>query len=195
MKIILASNNKNKLKEISSMLPTFEVLSLKDINYTKDIVEDGKTFKENSYIKAKTIFDLYPDAIILADDSGLCVSSLNNEPGIYSHRYSPEGTDEANNLLLLANLEDKKNRKAHFVCSMTVILKYKNKVLVKHTKGILKGKIGFTSQGNNGFGYDPLFIYKNISLASISESEKNKISHRSKALKKAVKIIKHYSKV
>ena len=124
-KIILASNNKNKIKEIKEMLPNMEVLSLNDIGFLDDIVEDGLTFSENALIKARAtkvfINSKNIKAWILSDDSGLCVKALNNEPGIYSARYAGNHNDQANRDKLLNELKNKSNRDAFFMCSMALI--------------------------------------------------------------------------
>lgn len=185
MRVILATNNKNKVKEIEAMLNT-KVYSLAEINCDIDVEETGVTFEENAYLKAKAISELYPKDIIISDDSGLEVMALNNAPGVYSARYSKEQTDSANNLLLLKNLEGITNRDAKFVC----VLCYIKNDEVKYFRGELNGIIANTLDGNNGFGYDPLFLVNNKSLASYTSSEKNKMSHRYVALNKLQNYIK-----
>lgn len=180
MKLIMASSNKNKIKEISLMLKGYEILSLNDVGFESDIVEDGKTFKENALIKAKTIYDIYHIPVI-ADDSGLCVEALNLEPGVYSHRYAgPMEDDALNNALLVKNLKGISNRRAYYECA---ICYYDG--IPKFFEGRVYGEIVDEPRGNNGFGYDPYFYIPilNKTMAEISIDEKNKISHRSIAVK------------
>lgn len=190
MDLIIASNNLNKIKEIKELLSDLDinVLSLKDIGFTKEIDETGTTFEANSYIKAKTIYDLYKKPVI-ADDSGLEVRALNNAPGVYSHRYAGSTCkDSANNEKLISELKGITDRAARYVC----VISYINELgAVKYAKGYCEGEIIDTPKGNNGFGYDPYFYIKeyNKTMAEISMDEKNKISHRAKALNKLKDII------
>ena len=186
MNLIVASNNKNKIREIREIIgDRFEILSLKDVNIDIEIIEDGQTFEQNALIKARTISKLMPYHAVLADDSGLCVKALDGAPGIYSARYSGENaTDESNRKKLLKNMEDIADRKARFVCCMALILPDKTQPII--CQGICNGLIGYEEKGNNGFGYDSIFIIEeeDKTLAQLSEEEKNKISHRRKALDK-----------
>ena len=177
--IVLASANKGKIREISKMLPNFNVVGYKDMGLDFDIEENGTSFYENALIKAKAVSEAL-NLPSLADDSGLEVDSLGNAPGIYSARYSESGTDEDNNKLLLKNLEGKE-RRARFVCCMVY---YDNGEIITHS-GKTEGEILFSEQGTNGFGYDPLFLSYDLnkSLGVATEQEKNSISHRSRALK------------
>lgn len=185
MRIILATNNQNKVKEMANILDR-EVYSLKDLDYNIDIEETGTTFKENAYIKAHAISEKYPFDIVISDDSGLEVDALNGAPGVYSARYSFEQTDSANNELLLKNLEGIKNRKARFVCMICVIINGE----AFYFDGLFEGEIATSATGNAGFGYDPIFLYNEKSVASLTSVEKNKISHRAKALKKVSEFLK-----
>jgi len=190
MKIVLASNNKNKLREIRDILTPrgFEVLSLKDCNIDIDIAETGTTFEENATIKAKTIYDITKLPCI-ADDSGLEVAYLNRAPGVYSHRYAGENaTDHDRCMKILSELERVPidEREARFVCAICYI---NADGLAKTVRGICEGYIGFEPRGENGFGYDPIFMYGSKSFAQLSAEEKNSISHRSNALKKLVEIL------
>ena len=190
MEIIVASNNKNKIKEIKEIFKEVNanILSLKDINFNKEIEETGTTFEENSLIKAKTIYNLYHKAVI-ADDSGLMVDALNGEPGVYSHRYAGlEEDDQANNLKLINNLKGVRDRSARFVCVITYINSLGE---VIQTRGEVEGEIIDEAKGNNGFGYDPYFYIKPLdkTMAELSLEEKNEISHRSKALAKLKELI------
>ena len=190
MDLIIASNNFNKIKEIKELLSDLDinVLSLKDIGFTKEIDETGTTFEDNSYIKAKTIYDLYHLPVI-ADDSGLEVRALNNAPGVYSHRYAGNTcSDSANNEKLISELKGITDRAARYVC----VISYINELgVVKYSKGYCEGEIIDTPKGNNGFGYDPYFYIEeyNKTMAEISMDEKNKISHRAKALNNLKDII------
>ncbi len=180
MEIILASNNQNKVKEIKKILKNVDILTLSEINFLKEIEETGKTFKENAYIKAKTIYDIYHKPVI-ADDSGLCVEALNFEPGVYSHRYAgPKSTDDENNQLLIQNLKGISNRNAYYTC----VICYYDGEKELYFEGKVDGIIIDEARGNNGFGYDPHFYIPsfNKTMAELKIDEKNTISHRFKAL-------------
>lgn len=186
MEIIIASNNKNKIKEIKSMMNNVEVLTLKDIGFDEEIEETGKTFKENAYIKAKTIYDKYHKPVI-ADDSGLCVTALGNEPGVYSHRYASLLCDDnLNNQLLIKNLKGISNREAYYECAIC----YYNKEAY-FSEGRCYGRIIDNPRGENGFGYDPYFYIDDLkkTMAELSLDEKNQISHRSKAILRMKEIL------
>lgn len=197
-KLVIASNNSGKIKEIKRILRDMDidVLSLKDIGLNIDVEEDGLTFEENAKKKSTEIYKALikkgeSDFIIMSDDSGLEVEYLNGEPGVFSARYAGEhGNDKKNNEKLLLNLEgvDYKNRKARFVCQLAII---NDKNEYRGIKGTVEGYILENEKGNGGFGYDPLFFYEplNKSFAEITIEEKNKISHRGNALQKARKII------
>ncbi len=179
-KLLVATENKGKLIEIREILgDEYEVLSLADSGITLcDVVEDGETFEQNAYIKAKSAYDK-SGLDTLADDSGLCVDALDGAPGIYSARYSGKG-DKANNELLIKNLSGETNRNARFVCAICLIRNGKP----IFARGEVLGTILHSPQGNGGFGYDPLFFCNEInkSFASASQQEKNAVSHRKKAL-------------
>ena len=181
-KLIVASNNKGKLKEIKEILKDkYEVVSMAEIGYHDDIEENGETFYENALIKAKTISEHFGiDA--LADDSGLCVDALGGAPGVYSARYAGgHGDDKANRDLLLKNLDGKENRSAKFVSSIVLV---KADGTVVTGLGETFGKIGFSEEGTNGFGYDCIFISDDlgISFGLASDEQKNSVSHRYRAL-------------
>ena len=187
MKIIIATQNPHKVEEIREIANIFNCKNVeflpidKSLNF--DPIEDGKTFDENSLIKAKEANRLTGE-YVLADDSGLCVEALNGEPGIHSARYAD--TPQARIDKLLENMKNTQNRDAKFVCAMTLI---NNKGEVEFTtKGECLGKIAETQFGANGFGYDPVFIVKGTgkTMAEMSEEEKNRISHRSLALQKVL---------
>ncbi len=197
-KLVIASNNSGKIKEIKRILSdiNIDVLSLKDIGLNIDVEEDGLTFEENAKKKSVEIYKELikkgqSDFIIMADDSGLEVEYLKGEPGVFSARYAGEhGNDKKNNEKLLLNLKgvEYKNRKARFVCQLAII---NDKNEYRSIKGTVEGYILENEKGNGGFGYDPLFFYEplNKSFAELTMEEKNKISHRGIALQKARKII------
>lgn len=185
-KLIFATGNEGKMREIREILSDLgvEILSLKEAGIHADIVEDGKSFEENAVIKAKTICELTHE-VVLADDSGLEIDYLNGEPGIYSARYMGEDTSYCiKNQNLIDRLEgvpDEK-RTARFVC---VIAAAYPDGTVKTARGTMEGMIGYEERGENGFGYDPIFFLPEYgcSSAELSMEEKNKISHRGKALR------------
>ena len=186
MKIVLASNNQNKIKEIKSILGRigcqYEVLSLDAIGFHDEIIEDGNSFEENSLIKARAVSTL--GYIGIADDSGLCVDALNGEPGIYSARYAGEPCDhQKNNEKIIAALDGKEDpeRSAAFVSVIACSLPNGKSFTVR---GECKGKMLKAPQGNGGFGYDPLFMPEGFdkTFAELSFDEKNGISHRGRAL-------------
>ncbi len=192
-KIIFATKNKGKLKEFKELLIEnnlkYEVLSLNDLEDVPEIIENGKTFKENAYIKAKRIFDKYHLPVI-ADDSGIIAEVLGDRPGVYSARFAGENaTDDENNRKLINELKDKANKRAYFQC----VLCYINSIGdVFFTDGKCYGEIIDTPKGENGFGYDPIFFIPefNKTIAELDSNTKNKISHRGKAFKELVKILK-----
>ena len=185
-KFIVATRNKGKLKEISEILKDlpFEVISMEDAGIFKDIEETGNTFEENALIKAREVFKIAGE-MVMADDSGLEVDYLNGAPGIYSSRFAGEGaSDEDKNNKLFKMLEDVpfEKRTARFVCTIAVVFPDGRHFTVK---GTCEGNIANECQGENGFGYDPLFFlheYK-MTMAQMEPEEKNKVSHRGKALK------------
>ena len=190
MKIIFATGNKNKMTEIRQILRDLgmEILSMKEAGVDIDIVEDGKSFEENAMIKASAIAELPEvramDAIVLADDSGLEVDYLHGEPGIYSARYLGEDTsyDIKNNHIidLLAGVPDDQ-RTARFVCAIACAFPDGRTITVR---GVIAGRIGYEQKGENGFGYDPIFYVPEFgcTTAELSSEDKNKVSHRGKAL-------------
>jgi len=195
-KIIFATGNKNKMREICEILgqDNYDIQSMKEAGIDCDIVEDGKTFEENSLIKARAVSKYAKDAIVLADDSGLEIDALNKEPGIYSARYMGEDTsyDIKNaNLIDRLNGVKKEDRSARFVCAVSAIFPDGKEAVVR---GTIEGYIGWEPMGANGFGYDPIFYLwdKDVSTASLPPEEKNAISHRGKALRMIKEeIIKH----
>lgn len=192
MKLIVATNNKGKVKEYKDLLLPFgyETVSLSDENIHIDIVEDGASFEENAEIKARAVFEL-TGLPAIADDSGLEVEYLNNAPGIRSARYCGENatdSDRCNKILSEMQGVEKSQRTARFVCSVCFIKDNSNKY---SATGTIEGFIGNALMGNNGFGYDPIFIINdNVSMAMLSDNEKNKISHRAKAVNNLLQMIK-----
>jgi len=187
-KLIVASNNDHKIIEIKQILSQFpfEVLSLKEASINIDVEETGITFMENAYLKASEIFKLADGNMVLADDSGLSVESLDGAPGIFSARFAGEhGNSKANNEKLLSILEgeSEERRKAKFICAMVLIV---NEDEVVKVQGEAEGVITAEFRGEEGFGYDPLFFVKeyNKTFAQMSSEEKNAISHRGRALEK-----------
>lgn len=200
MKIIFATGNKGKINEIKMILADLkcEVISMKDAGINIDIIEDGKTFEENSLIKANAVMHEAKemgmnDVIVLADDSGLEVDYLGKAPGIYSARYLGENTSYKIKNYHIINLLDgveKEKRTARFVCTIACALPDgKNYV----TRGTIEGFIGYEEEGENGFGYDPIFRVDEYgcSTASLSPEKKNEISHRGKALRKMKEILEN----
>ena len=184
-KIIIATNNKNKIKDFKEVFKNYEILSLEDVGFTEEIVEDGNTFEENATIKANTLLNFLKEknisANIIADDSGLCVDALGGAPGIFSARYSGEhGNSQANRDKLLENLKNK-NRRAHFVCCLVHIDIQGKKTVAT---GECYGSIAFKEEGNNGFGYDSLFVSDELgkTFGNATLQEKNEVSHRAKAV-------------
>jgi XTP/dITP diphosphohydrolase len=185
MKLIFASNNTNKLKEIKALVPPqIQVKSLQDIQFDIEIEETGNTLQENAAIKARTIFELTGEACF-ADDSGLMVDALDGQPGVKSARYAGEPSDNLANInLLLNNLQNIENRNARF---QTVVC-YKDAQQEHFFKGEVLGDIIHEMHGTNGFGYDPIFIPKGYTktFAEMDAEEKNKISHRKNAIAQLV---------
>lgn len=193
MKIIFATGNQDKMKEIRAILKDIgvDVLSLKDAGIDVDIVEDGSTFEENAIIKAKAIMAITGE-IVLSDDSGLEIDYLNKEPGIYSARYMGEDTSyhikNANLIERLRGVPDEK-RTARFVCAVAAA--FPNGKIIT-TRGTMEGIIGYEEAGDNGFGYDPIFYLPEYqkTAAQLEPAKKNSISHRGKALREMKKHLK-----
>ncbi len=178
-KIVVASGNRHKIEEIKKIFTQAELVSMSEAGFCGEIEETGKTFKENAFIKAKTVCDAL-NLPALADDSGLCVDVLGGAPGIYSARFSGEG-DAANRALLLKRLNGLDDRKAHFECAVCLCLPDgKTFFGVGRTYGHILEK----ETGDNGFGYDSLFYSDDLkkSFGLADEDEKNSVSHRFRAL-------------
>ncbi len=184
MKLIIASNNSHKIREIKKILgEKFEqILSMREAGIEHETVEDGNTFLENARKKATEIAEI-SGAASLADDSGICVDALGGAPGIFSARFAGEhGNDTANNDLLLEKLSDREDRGAHYTCAM--VLAYPDGRTVE-AEGYLYGDITRDPKGSGGFGYDPLFVPTGSTrtVAQYTDEEKNAISHRAEALR------------
>jgi XTP/dITP diphosphohydrolase len=188
-KLVFATNNDHKLKELKQIMPSaFELVSLNDIGCTDDIPETGTTLEVNAAQKSFYIWDKY-SIDCFADDTGLEIEALGNEPGVYSARYAGEGKSSADNMLkVLRKMEDQKNRKARFRCVISLVIDGKE----KQFEGVVEGKIITEKQGEAGFGYDPIFMPDgfNQSFAEMSAEDKNRISHRGRAVDKLVDYLK-----
>lgn len=185
--IVLASNNQHKIKEFKEIMKDYNIVTMAEVGFTDDIVEDGDTFLANSTIKSKTIAKYLKEKnlnyMVMADDSGLCVDALNGDPGVYSARYAGEHTQQANRDKLLANLKDVEdpNRTARFKCVIT-LLKPDGTMLVG--EGKVEGKILKQETGDTSFGYDCLFYSNELKkcFGQAIETEKNSVSHRGRAI-------------
>lgn len=190
LKLVFATNNLNKLKEVQAMLTNFDIVSLADINCFEDIPETADTLEGNAELKANFITKKY-GLDCFADDTGLEVEALNNEPGVYSARYAGEDNNaEANMNKLLNNLKSNRNRKAQFRTAIALNIQGKQFIF----EGVCKGTILTEKRGESGFGYDPVFMpdgFKN-SFAEMNLVEKGKISHRGKAIEKLVTFLNEH---
>ena len=192
MQICFASHNANKVKELNHILGgVHEVVSLSELGLSDEIAETGSTFEENAFIKARYVYEKL-HIPVFADDSGLIVDALGGEPGVFSARYAGEEKDDEKNIkLLLQNLEGNENRSASF---KTVIAFIDHKGLPHQFEGSISGRIVNERRGTNGFGYDPVFQPDGYQLtfAELSHEEKNRISHRAKAVKLLIAHLHQY---
>ena len=204
-KVIVATKNSGKIREIKSIFnfANWEIVTMADEKLDPEIVEDGKTFEENSLIKARCVreeylkqkpqdYVNYEKVYVFADDSGLEVDALNKEPGVLSARYMGEDTSyHIKNKAIIDRLDgvEIKDRTARFVCALSSTDLEGNEIVVRET---MEGYIGFEEAGENGFGYDPIFMLPEYGCTSseISMEEKNKISHRGKAIRKMLSELK-----
>lgn len=182
MRLVVASGNAHKLREIAEIFTDFEVVSQKQMGFDEDVEENGSTFAENALIKARAACKAL-GCMALADDSGLCVDALKGAPGIYSARYSGQhGQDRENRQLLLKNMQGVTDRRAHFTCAVALVYPDGRELLAE---GYTYGQILTEEVGNGGFGYDCIFqnddLGKSFGLAT--SEEKNSVSHRSRALR------------
>jgi XTP/dITP diphosphohydrolase len=196
-RLVLASKNKGKLREIQELLAStgWNVVLMDDYPHVIPAEEDGETFRDNAVKKAVTVAQATGEWT-LADDSGLQVDALGGAPGVHSARYAGEhGDDNANNQRLLRELNQipEEERTARFYCAMALVAPDESKWTID---GVCEGHIGFEPRGDGGFGYDPLFVLSSgKTMAEISELEKNQISHRAKAMEKMKKILYEAAKV
>jgi XTP/dITP diphosphohydrolase len=187
--LVFATNNKHKIEEVAQLVGnSFQILSLEDIGFRDDIVEDGLTFQENASIKTACIRQKF-NMDCFGDDSGLEIDALNNEPGVFSARYAGEhGNHEANMDKVLQKLEGKTNRKARFCTVISLIYQDKEYLF----EGAVEGTIREYRSGSKGFGYDPIFQPDGyaVTFAEMSMKEKNLISHRARAMAQMIDFLK-----
>ena len=179
MRVVMATNNQNKLREAQEILSPLgiEVISQWEAGADTDPEENGATFADNAYIKARAVYDIVHCPVI-ADDSGLCVEALGGAPGVHSARYAPKG-QECQKLLAAMQDVPAEKRGAYFRCTICYMDENGSGTL----SADCKGRIGFSARGGNGFGYDPVFEYGEKTLAEMTSEEKNQISHRGAALR------------
>ena len=188
-RLVVATGNVNKLREIAEIFPHYEVISAKQAGFEGEVEETGETFAENSRLKAEAVARAL-GCIALADDSGLCVEALGGAPGVYSARYAGgHGDDRANRLLLLKNMEDERNRRAYFQSAIALVYP-DGKCLI--AEGRTYGNILYEETGENGFGYDCVFESEDLgkSFGVASAEEKNAVSNRFRALQKLSEMLK-----
>jgi XTP/dITP diphosphohydrolase len=189
MEIIFATHNDNKLREVQALMPSsVKLISLRDLNFNEEIPETSGTIAGNAIQKVEFLKNRF-DLPIFADDTGLLVDALNGEPGVYSARYAGEQKNSEDNMdLLLKKLTDNNNRAARFVTAIALNLNHCQTLF----EGVCEGTILNERKGDEGFGYDPIFMPKgyDLSFAQMSQTEKGKISHRAKALLKLIDYLK-----
>lgn len=192
MKIVFATSNKGKLREAGEIFKGFEIEPVSSFPAWKAPDETGKTFLQNAVIKAEAAAAAAEGRTVLADDSGLVIPALNGAPGIFSARFSKEGTSIANRKKLLGELSGISERTAFFVCSAVLI--FPDKTLIA-AEGKCCGRIIDDERGENGFGYDPVFVPDGFdkTLAELSEEEKNALSHRGKAFGKLIRVLETFA--
>lgn len=192
MKFIIATNNQKKLIELERILSPLGInaISAKQEGISLDDVEEnGSTFKENSYIKASAAC-LKSGLPAIADDSGICVDALNGEPGIYSARFGgEEATDTDKNNIILNRMKGESDRKAHYTCAITCAFPNGDMIQVEE---YCFGEIALKPDGDGGFGYDPIFLYNGVSFGNYTAEDKDKVSHRGKALRAFKEELKKY---
>ncbi|WP_024787226.1 MULTISPECIES: RdgB/HAM1 family non-canonical purine NTP pyrophosphatase [unclassified Lebetimonas] len=191
MKIVLASSNKGKVREIKEILKDFEIIPYTDLIQAFEIEENGKSFKENAIIKVKAVAEKLPEFLVMADDSGISVPALGGIPGIYSARFAGSEASDKDNLKKLISELKKRNIKktpAFYTAAIAIASPYG----IFTTHGFMHGDVIDEAKGDKGFGYDPMFIPKGFdnTLGELDEKIKQKISHRTKALKLAENILK-----
>ncbi len=191
--LVLGTHNQKKLKELKSLFANsgIEVKSLSDFDETLEVVEDGNSFKENGEKKASQQA-VFLNRWVIGEDSGICVSALQGQPGIFSARFAgPAATDEENNQKLIKELAGTKNRNAHYVCH--IALSDPSGKIVLNVEGKCFGEIGFEAKGDGGFGYDPYFCIPEygLSMAELGNAVKSVISHRAKAMRSFLTLFSH----
>jgi len=196
MKIVLASSNKGKIKEIKHFLKEFDVVAFSDLITPFEIEENGTSFKENAVIKARAIYKKLPGNIVLADDSGISVPALGGIPGIYSARFASENATDKENLEKLINELKKRGIKktpAYYTAAIALATPYGTYT----AHGFMRGDVIDEARGDKGFGYDPMFIPKGYAktLGELDEDVKMKFSHRTKALELARTVLEMFKKV
>ena len=187
IRLVVASGNKNKLREIAEIFTDFEVCSQKQMGFDEDVEETGTTFAENALIKARAASKALGE-MVLADDSGLCVDALNGAPGVFSARYcGHHGSDEENRAMLMKNMQGVENRKAHFTSAIALVYPDGRELVAE---GHTCGEILHEETGNGGFGYDCLFFSDDLqkSFGVATAEEKNGVSHRFRALQALLKM-------
>ena len=187
IRLVVASGNKNKLREIAEIFTDFEVCSQKQMGFDEDVEETGTTFAENALIKARAASKALGE-MVLADDSGLCVDALNGAPGVFSARYcGHHGSDEENRAVLMKNMQGVENRKAHFTSAIALVYPDGRELVAE---GHTYGEILHEETGNGGFGYDCLFFSDDLqkSFSVATAEEKNGVSHRFRALQALLKM-------
>lgn len=197
MKLVLATSNKGKVREIKHIYEDMDVVAYSDIIEPFEIEENGSTFKENALIKARAVFEALPDkdAIVIADDSGISVDALGGEPGIYSARYAGEGASDKDNLYKLVDALKEKGlttSKAHYTAAIAIVTKDAEFSI----HGWMYGDVITELRGENGFGYDPIFIPEGYekTLGELDDETKKGLSHRSQALKHTKSVLRAISK-
>ena len=193
MKFVIATKNKHKVIEFKRILEPLgiEAVSQEEAGISADVIEDGNSFSENAEKKARTI-SCAGDCIAVADDSGICIDAFDGGPGIYSSRFLGEDTPYVEkNAIILDRLKDvkEKDRGARYVCAICCVFPNGDVITAN---GVFEGRIGYEAKGINGFGYDPIFYVGDKSISEISEEEKDKISHRGKALSEFVQKLNDY---
>ena len=192
-RLVVATGNAHKLREIAEIFTDFEVVSQKQMGFTDEVEETGTTFAENALIKARAAANAL-GCIALADDSGICVDALGGAPGVYSARYAGEhGSDKANRDLLLKNMENVTDRTAYFISAIALVYPDGRELLAE---GKTYGKVLYEEQGDGGFGYDCIFesddLQKSFGLATAEE--KNAVSHRARAVRKLAEFLRSIEK-
>lgn len=192
MKLVVATQNKHKLEEIREALREtgYDVIGMDDIGFNNEIEETGTTFLENARIKAMAVSGSCEE-LVMADDSGLVIDALHGEPGIYSARYLGHDTPyPTKNALILERMQEMEQRTARFVCAISICKQ--GKVIVE-LEEVFEGEIAKQTEGEHGFGYDPIFYFPPLgkSAAAMTMAEKNKVSHRGKAMQRVAEVLRN----